>query len=179
MAEMEEYTPSWDQGPQLDKGDYIWIVNVKKCTFRDIDKDKPFMVVEFVVSEGPQKDFEFDNRIYINKKAEWRVRWFLKKFDYPEKYLESAAPVLKKSVIEGLRGKVHVEMGEDNYGMLKADIKGFDHPNGTELEEKLAKKKGSEEQLPLRPASDSEPALPAKDVLDDVQGANDALDSLD
>jgi hypothetical protein len=142
---MEEFTPGdWGGAVDIKPGKYIFPLKVKSLSFRDTDKEKAYMLVVFIVIDGEHKGFEFDQRIYISKKAEWRARYFLKKFDYPEEYLGSESPVLKKSVIEGLEGKALVEFEEDNYGMLKPDMKKFDHINGSEIEEYMAKQSLSE-----------------------------------
>lgn len=181
MTEMQEFNPGWE-GMTIKPGRYIFQVAVKTCLFRDTEKEKPYMQITFKVLTGTQKGFDFENRIYISKKAEWRVRFFLKKFDYPAQLLEATSPILKKPAIEGLQGKVLAIFEEDNYGMLKCDVKAFDHLEGTEIEEKEAKIADNAEQLQL-PATDGEPALPARDVMADVKqnppNVDDDLSALD
>jgi hypothetical protein len=168
MADTEDFQPDWG-GIEVKPGKYILEVQVKTVIFRDVDKEKPFMSVTFLTIDGDKKGFEFENRVYVNKKAEWRTRYFLKKFDYPVELLEGDTPVLRKKQIEGLQGKVLVDFTEDNYGMLRPDVKAFDHINGTELEEKLAKERAAEDQLPLTGAgTDAEPTT-AIDVNADVR----------
>jgi hypothetical protein len=157
MAEMDEFTPKDWAEVKLDPGKYCFSVEVKHCTFRDTDKEKPFMVIVFIVLEGEKVGFEFDDRVYISKKAEWRARYFLKKFDYDAVLLERQPPLLQKAKIEGLRGKVLVEIAVDNFGMLKTEVKKFDHINGDEIEKELGKQVGSQEELPLQTATDAEP----------------------
>src|SRR5208337_149461 len=129
MAEMDEFTPKDWADIKIEPGKYGFVVEVKRCTFRDTEKEKPFMNISFIVLEGDKTGFEFDDRVYISKKAE----------------------------IEGLRGKVLVEVSVDNFGMLKAEVKKFDHLGGDEIEKELGKQVGSQEELPLSPATDAEP----------------------
>ena len=157
MAEMDEFTPKDWAEVKIEPGKYPFVVEVKRCTFRDTDKEKPFMVIVFIVLEGDKAGFEFRTSVYISKKAEWRARYFLKKFDYDPALLEQQPPLLKKAKIEGLRGKVLVEVSVDNFGMIKAEVKKFDHLGGDEIEKELGKQVGSQEELPLSPATDAEP----------------------
>jgi hypothetical protein len=173
MAEMDEFTPKDWVDVKIEPGKYGWTVEVKKCTFRNTDKEKPFMKIGFVVLEGDKAGFEFDDDVYITKKAEWRVRYFLKKFDYDPVLLERQPPLLQKAKIEGLRGKVLVEISTDNFGMLKTEVKKFDHLGGDEIEKELGKTSGSQEELPLHPATDAEPTREI-DLNADVAGEQQA-----
>lgn len=169
MAEMDEFTPSgWGETTKLQPGKYVFPVRVKSLQFRDTTKEKSYMSVVFLVLDGANKDFEFDERVYLSKKAEWRARWFLKKFGYPEEYLSSEQPVLKKSKIEGLEGKVLVEVTLDNMEMLKVEVKKFDYIAGTEIEEALEKEAKKQEELPLQAGTDAEPNT-AIDVEQDIK----------
>jgi hypothetical protein len=154
MAEMDEYRPKDWVAVEIEVGKYIFSVEVKRCTFRNTDKEKPYMTIVFQVLEGDKEGFEFDDNVYITKKAEWRAQYFLRKFDYPIELLEKKPPVLKKAQIEGLRGKIYVDITKDNFDMLKIEVKKFDHLNGHDIENELAKEAAKQEQLPL---SDSEP----------------------
>jgi hypothetical protein len=168
MAEVEEYRPdNWGQG--MNPGEYILQLKVKTCVIRDIDKEKPFLQVGFVVIGENQEGGEFDSRVYLSKAAEWRARWFLKKFGYPEQYLDSEKPVIKRKEIEGLEGKVYAIFEMDNSGNLRCDIKKFDYINGTEIEEWLEKQrlKESQDEVPLS-KTDADPTK-IVDVNDDIK----------
>ena len=175
--QQDDFQPDWG-GIEVKPGKYILEVQVKTVIFRDVDKEKPFMSVTFLTIDGDKKGFEFENRVYVNKKAEWRTRYFLKKFDYPVELMEGDAPVLRKKQIEGLQGKVLVDFTEDNYGMLRPDVKAFDHINGQELEEKMAKERGTEDQMALGATTDAEPSAPAIDVNADVRQEQKQPDDL-
>lgn len=169
MAEMEDYSPNWE-GPTIGPGKYIFAVDVKKCGFMDTTKEKPFMKLEVEVNDGPYKGIAFDFRVYIHKKSQTWCVFFLSKFGYPEElFRNTEAPKLRKSQIEGLSGKVLVEVEEDNSGFLRFNVKKFDHADGHEIEDWMEKeaKKGEQADLPAR--SDSEPAATI-DVNQDVQG---------
>ena len=157
MAEMDEFRPKDWVPIEIQPGKYVLAVEVKKCTFRDTEKEKAYMQIVFKVIEGDKLGFEFDERVYISKKAEWRARYFLKKFDYPAELLEQQPPSLKRTKIEGLQGKVLAEANVDNFGMLKIEVKKFDHIAGNEIEAELAKASGSQEELPLQNTTDAEP----------------------
>jgi hypothetical protein len=157
MAEMDEFRPNAWTPVEMTEGRYVFSVKVKKCTFRDTEKDKPYMQIIFLVLGGDKDGLEIDTRVYISKAAEWRARYFLKKFDYPAELLEQQPPILRKGQIEGLEGKVLVEYTVDNYDMLKADIKKFDHVNGDDIEKEMAKQAGKQEELPLGSGTDAEP----------------------
>jgi hypothetical protein len=157
MAEMDEFRPNSWTPVEIKEGKYVFSVKVKKCTFRDTDKEKPYMQVVFLVMGGDKDGLEIDTRIYISKAAEWRARYFLKKFDYPADLLEQQPPILRKAKIEGLEGKILVEFALDNFDMLKADVKKFDHINGDDIEKEMAKQAGKQEELPLGSGTDAEP----------------------
>jgi hypothetical protein len=169
MAEMDEFRPNSWTPVEIQEGKYVFSVRVKKCTFRDVDKDKPYMQVVFLVLGGDKDGLEIDTRIYISKAAEWRARYFLKKFDYPAELLEQQPPILRKAQIEGLEGKILVEYASDNYDMLRADVKKFDHINGDDIEKEMAKQAGKQEELPLGTGTDAEPQREI-DVNADVTG---------
>lgn len=158
MAEMDEFRPKDWVPIEIEPGKYVLQVEVKKCTFKDTEKEKAYMQIVFIVIGDDKKGFEFDERVYISKKAEWRARYFLKKFDYPTELLEQQPPILKKAKIEGLSGKILAEATMDNFGMLKIEVKKFDHINGDEIEKELAKDSGTQDQLPLQgTTTDAEP----------------------
>lgn len=170
MAEMDEFRPKTWNPIEIKPGKYVFETEVKRCTFRDTEKEKPFMQIVFLVlNDNEYHGLEIDSRVYISKAAEWRARYFLKKFDYPAELLEQQPPILKKANIEGLKGKILVEFEMDNFDMLKADVKQFDHLNGDEIEKKLAKEAGRQEELPLGSGTDAEPQKEI-DVNQDVAG---------
>jgi hypothetical protein len=193
MAEVDEFRPK-DWSPiEIQPGRYVLVVKVKKCAIHDKDKEKPYMLIVFIVTDGSMKGFEFDNRVYLSRAAEWRARYFLKKFDYPAELLEQQVPPIRPTVITGLEGKVLVEFEKDNFDMLKTEIKKFDHIGGTEIEEFLAKNNqtANQTELPLGVGrTDSEPAnvidlnadmagsTPIREPGDDTQPAGE-LDFLD
>ena len=74
--------------------------------------------------------------------------------------LDSGQPTLKRREIEGLHGKVHVEVEVDEHGFLRFNAKGFDRIGGTELEDRLAKQRG----VPI--------GTPEVDIMADVKGDN-------
>lgn len=169
MAELDEFNPTWNPGDlNMEAGEHVLQVEVKRCSFFDTSKEKPYMAIVYVVIGENKKGFEFEDRVYVSKKAEWRARWFLKKFEYPQEYLDKESPTLKKAVIEGLRGKVLAVATIDNVGMLKIEVKKFDHLNGDEIEKELTKKNGTAEQIPFNATSDAEPTR-AIDVNADVR----------
>lgn len=197
MADQDEFTPQdWDQY-EVEPGGYLLQVSIKNANFRDTDKDKPFMVVEFstikevlrvidkskntgVEETGPVPEgFLFDNRFYLNPKAKWKTVWLLKKFGYPDELLKKDPPTIRKGVMVGLEGKLYVEFSHSNMGMLQADVKKIDYIQGMEIEEWLAKENKKQGELPLQ----REPGeAPVKDVHEDIRNekAKDAdLSALD
>jgi len=169
MAEMDEFRPKDWVPIEIKPGKYAFCVEVKKCSFKDTEKEKAYMQIAFIVIDGEMKGFEFDERVYISKKAEWRARYFLKKFDYPADLLEQQPPTLRKAKIEGLQGKILADASVDNFGMLKIEVKKFDHIGGTEIEDELAKEQGTQEELPLQTGTDAEPTREIN-VNADVEG---------
>lgn len=168
MGEMEDYSPNWE-GPTIGPGKYVFAVDVKKCSFMDTTKEKPFMKLEVAVNEGPYQDFTFDFRVYIHKKSQTWCVFFLSKFGYPEElFRNTEAPKLRKTEIEKLSGKVFVEVEEDNSGFLRFNVKKFDHAGGHEIEDWLEKEAKKAEQTELPARSDSEPAT-SIDVNQDLR----------
>ena len=140
---------------------YIWVVFVKSCEFRDLEREKPYMRIEAMVEEGDHAGFGLDFRIYVHAKSRSWATWFLKRFGYPEELLDSGQPTLRRREIEGLHGKVHVEVEVDGRGFLRFNAKGFDRIGGTELEDRLAK----QQKVTIG-------TTPEVDIMADVKGEN-------
>lgn len=151
MAEQEEYKPEWS-GKEVSAGTYIWTVFINDCLFREQNKDgekKPYMQIEAVVvpptkdAVEPMAGTEFGFRVYMNPKAKGWCVYFLKKFGYDEALMKDAQkPIIRRNAVAGLYGKVLVNVTTDDQGMLRYDVKGFDHVGGDDLEKKLAKTNG-------------------------------------
>ena len=156
---VDEFKPKWSD-PIVEPGSYIWVVFVKSCEFRDLEREKPYMRIEAMVEEGDHAGFLFEWRVYVHAKSRSWATWFLKRFGYPEELLDSGQPTLKRREIEGLHGKVHVEVEVDEHGFLRFNAKGFDRIGGTELEDRLAKQRG----VPI--------GTPEVDIMADVKGDN-------
>lgn len=173
--------PGWKPGMEVevpDIGWYIWELTVTSCEWRDKNTDKPYMLVGAVVDDGGEAGFSFDFRIYYHLQAERWCKYFLKKFDYPEKYIEKDKPELNRGAIKGLRGKVLVEMREwdGRYGIVVTpDVKGFDHIGGDQLEDRLEKIRQKDEDSQSPEVDEPEIDLDADighvslDSLDDVE----------
>jgi hypothetical protein len=158
----DEVFPDWmDEAPVgVVPGSYLWTVAVEKAEFKDLEREKPYAELTLVVIEGPESGFHFTWRLYIHKAAKGWAHYFLKKFDYNQDALSGPRPMLRRTLLEGLRGKMSVEAREDDRWGFQIEPKGFDHENGTELEGKQQK---------------GEAVI---DVFDDVS-TNDELSSLD
>lgn len=165
----------WDrEDVEVDVGSYVWPIALTSCEAKDAKTDKPYMEVGAVVEDPSEHaGYSFDFRIYFHKKSEKWCRYFLKKFDYPSELLEREPPILRKSVISQLKGKVLVEIKDGHYGGTIVDVKGFDHLDGVELEERLVKLLSSPEE---GSESDGEGAT---DVEADIKTGGDPFGDFD
>lgn len=177
----EEFSPDWgSEEGEPDAGWYVWNVFVKSMQFKDTEpgKEKPFMLIHCLVEDppdgapSPNSGYGFSFRVYIHKKSRGWAFYFLKKFGYnPELLADTERPQLKKHEVEGLHGKLLVNVTlNENTGTTNIDVKGFDQIDGKELEEKMAKaiakEKGEEYVAPGKePQQEKE-----IDVREDVRG---------
>jgi hypothetical protein len=167
MSDQEEFIPGWlDEKTKLVPGTYIWPVLINTASFRDLEREKPYVKLDAMVTDGPFADFKFEFRIYLTKAARGWATFFFKKFGYPQELLDDPVqPRIRKQAIEGLAGKVLVEVHETEYG-LNIDPKGFERTEETELEDKL-KPKDEVVLEPKEPSIDLEAdvkAQPAEDL---------------
>lgn len=171
---------AWDEFPlswgseAVSPGRYIWLIHISAATPKDTDKEKPYVKIDCVVIEGDQAGYKFNFRLYITKAARGWATYFLKKFNYPEELLATDPPRLVRAKLEGLEGKILVDLSESpNYG-LQVDAKGFDRVDGDELEKKM------NPEVATQLAPEDEPEI---DIFGDVKmaetRASDPLDSLD
>ena len=175
VEEREEYSPNWDDEQKMDPGTYIWSVHIAGAAFKDTERDKPYVKLDCVVFEGDNLGYKFSFRLYATKAARNWATYFLKKFGYPEELLTAEPPRLVRKSLEGLEGKILVEITDSDHGLM-IDAKGFDRLTGQELEQKLLPK---EEALLVGPEAPQEPSI---DVFADVaqeQPAKDPFADLD
>jgi hypothetical protein len=184
MAEREEFQPQWSE-KQVEVGMHIWTVYLKNCLFRESVKEgetKPYMLLDAIVEDPPngQPDphtgTEFNFRIYLNPRAQSWCLYFLKKFGYPEELLASGKPTIRRNEVAGLHGKVLVNVAPDESGMLRFDVKGFDHLGGDELEKRLAGKPKNG-QPEVNEATVEVPDSPVVDLEEDIKQATPNLES--
>lgn len=181
MGGTDEYTPNWES-VKINEGWYIWNIYVVDCQFKDLEKEKPYMRIDAQVEDPPngkseQAGFEFDFRVYISKKSQGWAQYFLKKFGYNEELLQiRPGPKLLRSEVKGLHGKILVNLALDNFQMLRVDVKGFDHCDGTELETKIEKEKQKAEKAEADATQSEQPAV---DVNDDVKNVGSSPEDLD
>lgn len=192
MSDNDEITPQWGKQVAPPVGIYIWPLRVVEVSPKDSGTDKPYLLTKVqILADGQFLGFEFDFRLYYSIKAEKWCKYFLKKFNYPKEYLDTVSPILKQSSIKGLSGKARVHVTFDQAGdqeYVNYDMKGFEHLNETELEEKLAKERASQETTiqfgASAPAAPPSSPLAEIDVNADVKEAQDLealaeLDALD
>jgi hypothetical protein len=177
--EPEEFSLDWLDGPKLlECGTYIWVCAITSMSIRDIDREKPYALLGMKVIEGEQAGFSWEYRLYINKAAKGWARYFLSKFGYPPELLAGENPTLRRSALVDptgnsfLSGKVHVEVVDDPKWGRQYNAKGFDRPDGEELEKKLER-----QQEVALPKDD----VPAVDLEADVKkpAAQEDLSFLD
>jgi hypothetical protein len=172
VAEQDEFALNWGDLNVL-PGTYVWPIHVEAATFKDQQKEKPYVKLDCIVIEGPEAGYKFNFRLYVTKAARGWATYFLKKFGYPEESLATDPPRLVRQQLLGLEGKILVVLTQsDQYG-FQVDAKGFDRLNGDELEKKLA-----EESAPSQvPAAE-----PSIDIFQDVAPEatdKDPFDELD
>lgn len=185
MAEKEEFTPQWSER-QLEAGQYVWTIYVKNCVFRESvsnGEQKPYAQLDVIVEdppdgpEDPHTGTEFSFRVYLNPRAQGWALYFLKKFAYNETLLANpAAPKLLRKEIVGLHGKVWVNVAPDDSGMLRFDVRGFDHLGGNELEKRMAGKPKNG-QPEVNEATVEVPDSPVVDLEEDIKQATPNLES--
>lgn len=177
--------PGWKPGMDVEVpeiGWYIWEITLTSCEWQDKNTDKPYMLIGAVVDSGEfdceEAGYSFDFHIYYHLKSERWCKYFLKKFDYPDEYMDKDKPELNRMAIKKLRGKVLVEIREfdGRYGpIISPNVKGFDHIGGDDLEGRLEKikKKDDESQWPAVDEPeinlDADIGPSSLDILDQVE----------
>lgn len=165
----DEYTPNWDDGPnEIPTGTYFWEIQVWEVELPNPEVVKPYIKMFYRIASGPQQGIKNSFRLYITPAAKNWALWCLRKFGYPEELL-GASPVIRKSALLGLAGKIQVEVYMDDRG-LQYDVKGFERLGETELEDRL--KRREEVALPR----DEEPVI---DINADVVATDEDLSFLD
>src|SRR5271170_5359116 len=167
----DEYIPAWAENPAADipTGTYFWAIHVWDVELPNVDAAKPYVNLFYSVVGGPQDGYKHSFRLYITPAAKSWALWFLRKFGYPEELLGDK-PIIRKSALVNLAGKIQVEVYRDDYG-LKFDVKGFERLNETELEDRLKAK----EERPFDLVEDE----PVIDVNADMQEDHEDLSFLD
>lgn len=166
----EEYTPNWDQGVgEIPTGTYFWEILVWDVELPKAEMPKPYIKLFYkVLTDPPVEGYKNSFRLYITPAAKTWALWCLRKFGYPEELLGDS-PIIRKTALIGLRGKIQVEVFPDEYG-LKHDVKGFERIGETELEERLKKR----EEVTI-PQDD----VPVIDINADVKNEDADLSFLD
>lgn len=164
LSEQEDFLPAWldDKPAELTPGSYIWTIRTVAAQFKDQEREKPYAQIDCLVLDGQFINYQFPFRLYLTKAARNWATYFMRKFEYPAELLEAAQPVVRRSALENLTGKVLVEVTDGEYG-LKFDVKGFSRPSESELEDKLKPK----EEVKF------ESSEPSVDLEADVKGEPD------
>lgn len=166
----DEYTPNWEQGTEeIPTGTYFWEILVWDVELPKQEMEKPYVKMFYkVLTEPPAEGYKNSFRLYITPAAKNWALWCLRKFGYPEELL-GASPILRKSALIGLRGKIQVEVYPDALGQ-RYDVKGFERIGEMELEDRLKRS----EEVPL-PQDD----VPVIDINADAMPADEDLSFLD
>lgn len=160
----EEFSPEWGgkESPlAIPDGVHFLSIEILNVELPREGAEKPFLNLFYVVRGGEYDGFRNSFRLYITQNGRRWAQWFLRKFGYPEELLSGERPVIRRLAIEGLFGKIQVEVGEGVYGQ-KVDVKGFERHNETELEDRLARQMAGEIPFP------KDPEEPSIDIHGDV-----------
>jgi hypothetical protein len=148
----DEYIPTWDQGPnEIPAGIYFWEITVWDVELPNPEMEKPYVKMFYKVTVGDLGGYKNSFRLYITPAAKSWALWCLRKFGYPEELL-GESPIIRKSALINLQGKIQVEVYEDERG-LKYDVKGFERLGETELEDREKRHQefslGAQDEVPV------------------------------
>ena len=166
-GQLAEYRPDWpsrDPGAARvpEDGWHLLAIVVRDFTFENVGHEKPYANVSVEVTSPAYQGLKFMFRLYLHAACEWRVRFFLGKFEYPKELLTADPPVIRRSGIIGLEGQVMVLVTSEG-GVKDFDIQAFGHLSDPELERRYAKQR--------RQAQVEEEAV---DIHEDVRQADAA-----
>jgi hypothetical protein len=167
----DDFVPNWDAQAVGDPppGTYVWEIRIWDIELPIPGVSKPYLNLFYVVQGGEYDQFKNSFRLYLTQNAKTWALWFFRKFGYPEELLSGPSPVVRKSAIHGLGGKIHVEVDGDG----RFNVKGFERIGETELEDKLWPKPESEEPLPsIDINADSEEVVVDIDFLDQAEATD-------
>lgn len=164
-APLEEYTPKgWSGQPQgqrvPDDGWHLITAHCEEANFEGMGYEKPYLLIQAVVTSQDYSGFKFSFRLYLHPKAENWCRWCLKKGGYAKELLAANPPVVRRSAVIGLEWMLLVLVSTES-GYVDVDVKGFGHADGDpELQQKYFRLRGQQES-----------AEDAVDLYDDLKEA--------
>lgn len=161
----DDYVPDWPPQQSTsarlpEDGWHLFSVTIMECLFENVGESKPYMNVTAEITSEPFSGVTFRFRVYLHTACEWRVRFFLGKFEYPKELLSSDPPTIRRTSVVGLSGQVMALVTSEG-GAKDFDIVAFGHLSDPELERRYAKQR--------RQAQVEEEAV---DVQQDVKDAD-------